>query len=101
MASRIFKCFLRKTASYKSFSHKEYDITKNKRCDGCQSRLASIIFNFFHKPSATQKGTEISSDAVSGNQEVAKELHKFIIRILKYPNINYISPLETTFVVLI
>ena len=39
-----------------------------------------MVYKLFDKMSATHKGTGINSDAVSNNQQLAKEMHKPIIR---------------------
>ena len=39
-----------------------------------------MVYKLFDKMFATHKGTGINSDVVSNNQQLAKELHKPIIR---------------------
>ena len=53
-------------------------IVKMLKHDWYQGRLLSVAYNFFDKKSsATNKGTQMNSES----QQLAKELHKWIIKI--------------------
>ena len=60
-------------------------LLENANNDGYQHGLASMVYKLFDKNSrdATHTGTGIVSDAVSENQQFARELHKRIIRKIK------------------
>ena len=56
---------------------KTFNIAKDPKYDGYQRGLASIVYNFFDKKIS---GSGITNENFS-NKELAKELHKPIIRI--------------------
>ena len=70
----------RRTGSEKELHDKEFSITKNSKQGAYQGKLVTMVHKLFDKMSATHKGTGINSDVVSNNQQLAKELHKPIIR---------------------
>ena len=76
MAHGDFKDLNRRTTPDKVLRDKALNIAKNPKNDGYQRGLASMVYNFFDK--------KTSSDAIKKeiiqNEEVAKELHKSIIR---------------------
>ena len=51
---------------------------KIQKCDEYQKRLVSIVFD--KNSSTRRKETVINSDVVSGNQQLAEELHEPMIR---------------------
>ena len=56
---------------------KAFNFAKNPKNDGYQRGFASMVYNFFDKKTSnTNKGTGIDSE----NKELAKEIHKPIIR---------------------
>ena len=55
---------------------KTFSIAKNPKYDGYQRGLASMVYNFFDKKS---KGSCVDME-VKHNEQLAKELHKQIIR---------------------
>ena len=67
-----YKDLKKRTQSDKVLSNKAFEIASNPKYDGCQRRLASMIFKFFDEKS---KGSGIKQ-----NEQLAKELHKPIIR---------------------
>ena len=71
MAYEDFKDLKRRTASDKSFN-----IAKNSKDDGYQRELASMVYTFFDKKS---KGSGVNIP-LEFNEQLAKELHKPIIR---------------------
>ena len=79
MACEDFKDLKRRTASDKILRHKAFNIAKNPKYDGYQRGLASMVYNFFDK-----KSTGSSVNIPLGfNEQLAKELHKPIIRKIK------------------
>ena len=76
MAYGDFKDLVRRTAPDKVLRNKVFNIAKNPKYDGYQRGLASMIYNIFDKKS---KGSGVNIPLES-NEELAKELHKPIIR---------------------
>ena len=76
MAYGDFKDLARRTASDKVLRDKAFNIAKNPKYDGYQRGLASMVYKFFDKKS---KGSGINIE-VKHNEQLAKELHKPIIR---------------------
>ena len=79
-----FKDLARRTTSDKVLRDKAFNIAKNPKYDGYQRGLASMVYKFFDK-----KTTSLTDKSVSGsgvniplefNEQLAKELHKPIIR---------------------
>ena len=83
--TEILKDLKSRTASDKILRDKEFNIAKNPKYDGYQRGLASIVYKFFDKKSAslTDKSVSGSSIANEPNYQLANELHKPIIRKLK------------------
>ena len=79
MAYGDFKDLKRRTASDKVLRNKTFNIAKNHKCDGYQRGLASMVYNFFDKKS---KGGGVNVP-LEFDEQLAKELHKPIIRYLK------------------
>ena len=82
-----FKDLERTTASDKVLRDKALNIAKNPKFDGYQRGLASIVYKFFDKKSASftdksvwGKGVNIE---VKHNEQLAEELHKPTVRKLK------------------
>ena len=71
-----FKDLKRRTFSDKVLRDKAFNIAKNPKYDRYQRGLASMVYNFFYKMS---KGSDVNIE-VKHNEELAKELHKPIIR---------------------
>ena len=74
-----FKDLARRTASDKVLRDKAFNIAKNPKYDGYQRGLASMVYKFFDKKS---KGSGVNIE-VKHNEQLAKELHKPIIRNFK------------------
>ena len=87
MAYGDFKDFKRRTFSDKVLSDKAFNIAKNPKYDGYQRGLASMIYKCFDKKSASLTDKSVSGSGVNievkHNEQLAKELHKPIIRNLK------------------
>ena len=85
MAYGDFKDLARRTASDKILKDKAFNIAKNAKYDGCQRGLASMVYKFFDKksPSLTDKsasGSDVSNNDIKQNLQLAKELHKPLLR---------------------
>ena len=76
MAYGDFKDLKRRTASDKILRDKAFNIAKNPKYDGYQRGLASMVYKFFDKKS---KGSGVNIP-LEFNEQLAKELHKPIIR---------------------
>ena len=96
MVYGYFKDLARRTAADKFVRDKAFNISKNPKYDGYQRGLASMAYNFFDKKSAGA-GVNIPLEF---NEQLAKELHKPIIRKLKKKE-KFILDLEIIFRVLI
>ena len=72
------------TASDKILREKTFNIAKNLKYDGYQKNLASMIYKFFDKKSASLTDKSVSGGNVDipleFNEQLAKELDKPIIR---------------------
>ena len=104
MAYGDFKDIKRRTASDKILRDKAFNIAKNPKYDGYQRGLASMVYKFFDKKSASLPDKSVSGSGVANNEikqnlQLAKELHKPIIR--KFKKEKFILDLKTIFGVLI
>ena len=86
---------LKRTCPDKVLRDKTF-IIKNPKYDGYQRRLASMVYKFFDKKS---KVSGIANNEIKQNLQLAKELHKPIIRNFKKR--KFILDLKTIFGVLI
>ena len=77
MGYGVFKDLARQTASNKVLKDKAFNITKNPKYDGYQIGLTSMVYKFFDKKLAS---SGIADDKNKQNVQLAKELHKPIIR---------------------
>ena len=80
MAYGDFKNLKIKTLSDKFFRDKAFNIAKNPKDDGHQRGLASMVYKLFDKKS---KGSGVANNEIKQNLQLAKELHKPIIRNFK------------------
>ena len=85
-----FKDLKRRAASDKILIDKAFNIAKNPKYDRYRRGLASMVYKFFDKNSASLTDKSGSGGGVSmplellyHNEQLAKELHKPIIRKLK------------------
>ena len=88
MAYGDFKDIARRTASDKVWRDKAFNIAKNSKYDGYQRGLAFMVYKFFDKKSVSLTDKSVSDSGVANNEikqnlQLAKELHKPIIRKLK------------------
>ena len=79
MAYGDFKDLKRRTYSDEVLRDKAFNIAKNPKYDGYRRWLASMVYKFVNKKSKSG-GVNIE---VKHNEQLAKELHKPIIRNLK------------------
>ena len=77
LAYRDFKDLTKRTQSDKVLRDKAFKIASDPKYDGYQRGLASMIYKFFDKKSS---GSGIANEP---NYQLAKELHKPIIRKFK------------------
>ena len=91
MAYGNFNDLKRRTASDKVLRDKAFDIAKNPKYDGYQRGLAYMVYKFFDKK---LKGCDVNIE-VKHNEQLAKELHKPIIRNFKKE--QFILDLELIF----
>ena len=84
MAYGDFKDLERRTASEEVLRDKAFNIAKNPKYDGYQRRLASMVYKCFDKKSASPSDKSVKGSGVNlpleFNEQLAKELHKPIIR---------------------
>ena len=88
MAYRKSKDLIKRPYSDKVLKDKAFKIASNPKYDGYERGLASMVYNFFDKKTATidkSKGSSIFANAP--NYQLANELHKPIIRKLKKENL--------------
>ena len=74
MAFQDFKNLPRRTTAHKILHDKAFKIAKNTKHDRYQCRLFSMVYTFFNKK-PSDRAVEIAP-----NKELAKELHKPIIK---------------------
>ena len=82
MAYGDFKDLARRTASDKVLRDKAFNIAKSPKYGGYQRGLASMVYKFFDKK---LKGGGFNIE-VKHNEQLAKEIHKSIIRNFKIKN---------------
>ena len=95
MAYEDFKYLPRRTTSDEILHDKAFNIAKNRKYDGCQRGIASMVYKFLDKNSA---GSGIKNK-IKQNEQLAEELHKVTIR--KFAEQKYTNLLNTIFGVLI
>ena len=76
----FFKDLKRRTFSDNVLRDKAFNISKSLKYDGYQRGLASMVIKFFDKKS---KGSGVANNEIKQNLQLAKELHKPIIRNFK------------------
>ena len=79
MAYGDFKDLKRRTFSDEVLRDKAFKIAKNPKYDEYQRGLVSMVYKFFDKKST---GSGIANNEIKQNLQLAKELHKPIIRNL-------------------
>ena len=80
MAYGDSKDLARRTASDKVLRDKAFNIAKNPKYDGYQRGLASMVYKFFNKKSASLTDRSAKSGGVNNeikqNEHLTEELHK-------------------------
>ena len=74
-----FKDLARRTASDEVWKEKAFNTAKNPKYDGYQRGLASIVYKCFDKKTSGSG----ANNEIKQNKQLAKELHKPIIKKLK------------------
>ena len=87
MADGKSKDLLKRTQSDKVLKHKAFKIASDSKYDGYQRGLASMVYKFFDKKSASLNKSSGSGIANEPNYQLANELHKPIIRKFKKRNV--------------
>ena len=87
------KDLTKRTAADKILRDKAFNIAKDPKYNGYQRGLASMVYKFFDKKSASladkyTKGSGVNTKLAPQNQQLAEELHKPIIRKLKKRKIH-------------
>ena len=86
MAYGDFKDLARGTAADKVLRDKAFNIAKDPKYDGYQRGLASMVYKFFNGKTASITDKSAAGSGIKSmlqNQQLAKELHKSIIRKFK------------------
>ena len=92
-----FKDLKRRTASDRVLRDKAFNIGKSPKYDGYQRGLASMVYKFFDKKSASfadktaASGSGIANNKTKQNIQLAEELHKPIIRNFKKNSLFWIQ----------
>ena len=68
MAYGDFKDIARRTASDEVLRNKAFNIAKNPEYNGCQRGLASMVYKFFNKKSASLSDKSVSGSGVANNE---------------------------------
>ena len=79
------KDLTKRNVAEKILKNKAFDIAKDPKYDGYQRGLASMVYNFFDSKVASPDKKSVGSGAklTPQNEQIAKELHKPIIRKFK------------------
>ena len=94
-----FKDLKKRTAADKILRDKSFNIAKDLRYDGYQRVLASMVYKYFDKKTKGSGVTTLANKSaiksIPQNEQLAKELHKPIIR--KFKKEKYIQHPKTIF----
>ena len=74
------KDLIKRTVADKILKNKAFDIAKDLKYDGYQRGLASMVYKVFDKKSKGSGAKHVNTKLIPQNQQLAKELHKSIIR---------------------
>ena len=103
MAYGDFRDLAERTTSDKVLRDKAFNIAKNPKYGGYQRGLASMVYKFFDKKSASLPDKSVSGSGVNievkPSEQLTEELHKPIIRNFKKE--QFILDLKTIFAELI
>ena len=70
------KDLTKRTVADKILRNRAFNIAKDKKYDGYQSGLATMVYKFFEKKSAGSGAKHINTKLTPQNQQLAEELHK-------------------------
>ena len=93
------KDLTKRTVADKILRNRAFNIAKDQKYDGYQRGLASMVYKFFDKKSKESGAKHVNTKLAPQNQQLAKELHKPIIR--KFEKERYTQHLKIIFGVLI
>ena len=79
-----FKDLAGRKASDKVLRDKVFNIAKNRKYEGYQMGLSSMVYKFFDKKFAL--GSGVDNNEIKQNLQLAEELHKPIIRSFNEKN---------------
>ena len=74
------KDITKRTAADKILRNRAFNIAKDPKYDGYQRGLASMVYKFFDKKSKGSGAKHVNTKLTHQNQQLAKELHKLIIK---------------------
>ena len=74
------KDLTKRTVADKILRNRGFNIAKDKKYDGYQRGLASMVYNFFDKKSKGSGAKHVNIKLTPQNQQLAEELNKPIIR---------------------
>ena len=74
------KDLTKRTVADKISRNRAFNIAKDKKYDGYQRGLASMVYNFFDKKSAGSVAKQVNTKLTRQNQQLADQLDKPIIR---------------------
>ena len=74
------KYLTKRTVADKILRNRAFNIPKDKKYDGYQRGLASMVYKFFDKKSKGSGAKHVNIKLTPQNQQLAEELHKPIIR---------------------
>ena len=74
------KDLTKRTVADKILKNRAFNIAKDKKYDGYQRGLASMVYKFFDKKSKRSSAKHVNTKLATQNQQLAEELHKPIIR---------------------
>ena len=74
------KDLIKRTVADKTLKNRALNIAKDKKYDGYQRGLASMVYKFFDKKTIGSGAKYVNTKITPQNQQLAEELHKPIIR---------------------
>ena len=74
------KDLTKRTVADRILRNRAFNIAKDKKYDGYQRGLASMVYKYFDKKSAGSGAKHVNIKLATQNQQLAEELHKPIIR---------------------
>ena len=74
------KDLIKRTVADKILKNRAFNIAKDKKCDGYQRGLASMVYKYFDSKVSGSGAKHVNTKLTTQNQQLAEELHKPIIR---------------------